>query len=307
MVQHIEYVPFGEVFIEEGNSTWNTPYLFNAKELDEETGLYYYGARYYDPRISLWLSADPLQEKKPWMSPYAYCSNNPINRIDPDGKDDFVFDHNGNFLRIDKTKNDDVLIAQSYDSKNNLISTSYKFADPVNDTQAIKDGTITKIIFVNEEQIGNMLGAAGAFDATNRENEYSYMNKESKGGGKLDFSYSAIPSVFSLEGASSDPLNTPSPMLFIPEGDGYAHNHMNFGNFLWGAAGNSLGFSKLTLKAAAHYNSLMNSPTNGYSPQLDSKDDQLSIGRGVDYSKSHRFNNRTWSSTTGLSPIKKTR
>jgi hypothetical protein len=42
-------VPFGEVFIEERNKKWNTPYLFNAKELDEETGLYYYGARYYDP------------------------------------------------------------------------------------------------------------------------------------------------------------------------------------------------------------------------------------------------------------------
>ena len=49
VVQHIEYVPFGEVFIEERNSIWNTPYLFNAKEFDEETGMYYYGARYYRP------------------------------------------------------------------------------------------------------------------------------------------------------------------------------------------------------------------------------------------------------------------
>ncbi|WP_370567604.1 RHS repeat domain-containing protein [Dysgonomonas sp. Marseille-P4677] len=39
IVQHIEYVPFGEVFIEESNNRWNTPYLFNAKELDKETGL----------------------------------------------------------------------------------------------------------------------------------------------------------------------------------------------------------------------------------------------------------------------------
>ena len=58
VVQHIEYVPFGEVFIEERNSIWNTPYLFNAKEFDEETGLYYYGARYYDPRLSVWMSTD---------------------------------------------------------------------------------------------------------------------------------------------------------------------------------------------------------------------------------------------------------
>ena len=41
IVQHVEYVPFGEVFIEERNNSWNTPYLFNGKELDEETGLYY--------------------------------------------------------------------------------------------------------------------------------------------------------------------------------------------------------------------------------------------------------------------------
>jgi uncharacterized protein (TIGR02594 family) len=94
-VQHIEYVPFGEVFIEERNNTWNTPYLFNAKELDEETGLYYYGARYYDPRISLWLSNDPLQDKYPNISAYAYCLNNPIIRIDPDGNAWVEVIHNG--------------------------------------------------------------------------------------------------------------------------------------------------------------------------------------------------------------------
>ena len=84
--QHIEYVPFGEVFIEKRNNTWNTPYLFNAKELDEETGMYYYGARYYDPRLSLWMSVDPLVELYRSISPYAYVANNPIIYIDPDGR-----------------------------------------------------------------------------------------------------------------------------------------------------------------------------------------------------------------------------
>jgi RHS repeat-associated protein len=90
VVQHIEYVPFGEVFIEERNNKWNTPYLFNAKELDKETGLYYYGARYYDSRVSLWVSADPMQEKYPNVSTYNYCGNNPIMRIDPDGREGIV-------------------------------------------------------------------------------------------------------------------------------------------------------------------------------------------------------------------------
>ena len=87
VVQHIEYVPFGEVFIEERNSIWNTPYLFNAKEFDEETGLYYYGARYYDPRLSLWMSTDLMQEKYYRYSSYAYCLWNPVILFDPNGLD----------------------------------------------------------------------------------------------------------------------------------------------------------------------------------------------------------------------------
>ena len=85
VAQHIEYVPFGEVFIEERNNTWNTPYLFNAKEFDEETGMYYYGARYYEPRLSLWLSIDVEEEDFPDFSSYVYCKNNPIIFLDHNG------------------------------------------------------------------------------------------------------------------------------------------------------------------------------------------------------------------------------
>ena len=85
VAQHIEYVPFGEVFIEERNNTWNTPYLFNAKEFDEETGMYYYGARYYDPRLSLWMSVDRFAEKYPATSGYNYAINNPVRYIDING------------------------------------------------------------------------------------------------------------------------------------------------------------------------------------------------------------------------------
>jgi RHS repeat-associated protein len=90
LVQGIFYAPFGEVIYED-NAYWHRgkipDYTFNAKELDEENGMYYYSARYYNPPI--FISRDPLFEKRPWMSVYAYCSNNPINRIDPDGRIDF--------------------------------------------------------------------------------------------------------------------------------------------------------------------------------------------------------------------------
>lgn len=83
--QHVLYFAFGETFVEEHRNSINSPYLFNGKEFDEETGRYYYGARYYDPRISLWIGVDPLAGERSWTSPYSYCQNNPIIRTDPTG------------------------------------------------------------------------------------------------------------------------------------------------------------------------------------------------------------------------------
>ncbi|MEC5395409.1 RHS repeat domain-containing protein [Bergeyella sp. RCAD1439] len=85
--QHTEYMAFGEVLFDEHKVSRRMPYLFNGKELDSETGLYYYGARYYDPRVSLWLNVDPHAERYPSWSPYNYVMNNPINAVDPDGRD----------------------------------------------------------------------------------------------------------------------------------------------------------------------------------------------------------------------------
>jgi RHS repeat-associated protein len=98
--QHLEYLPFGETWAEETSSTQRTPYWFTAKELDEETGLYYFGARYYDVRTSVWNAVDPilgsyLDGKRgmggvfnPFnMGLYTYTHLNPIKYIDPDGNE----------------------------------------------------------------------------------------------------------------------------------------------------------------------------------------------------------------------------
>ena len=61
---------------------------FTGKELDEETGYSYFGARYYDPAVlAAWLSVDPMSDKYPSISPYAYCAWNPLRLVDPAGKD----------------------------------------------------------------------------------------------------------------------------------------------------------------------------------------------------------------------------
>jgi RHS repeat-associated protein len=92
------YAPFGEIIGE--YVAWyngNVPaYRFNAKELDEESGLYYFEARYQSPPV--FISRDVLFEKYPTLSPYSYCANNPIIFIDPDGRDWYRDDETGSVL-----------------------------------------------------------------------------------------------------------------------------------------------------------------------------------------------------------------
>ena len=91
VTQGFLYAPFGEITTEY-NATFGNDvipkYSFNAKELDEETGMYYYEARYYKPPV--FTSRDPHFERYPTFSPYTYCANNPVNAIDPDGRDSYL-------------------------------------------------------------------------------------------------------------------------------------------------------------------------------------------------------------------------
>jgi RHS repeat-associated protein len=88
--QHFYYTAWGETLIEEKATrpgmNFDSPYRFNGKELDEETGLYYYGARYYNPTVSVWLGVDPKAQWYPNKSPYNFSGNNPAMIIDPNGK-----------------------------------------------------------------------------------------------------------------------------------------------------------------------------------------------------------------------------
>jgi RHS repeat-associated protein len=83
--QFLLYLPFGETLAEQKSGGFSTQYRFNGKEQDQMTGLYNYGARFYDPIVSGWLSVDPLTEKYPGWSAYNYVMNNPVRLIDPTG------------------------------------------------------------------------------------------------------------------------------------------------------------------------------------------------------------------------------
>ncbi len=65
--------------------TAHSSYTFSAKEKDSETGLSYFGSRYYSSDLSVWLSVDPMSDKYPSLSPYTYCADNPVKLVDPNG------------------------------------------------------------------------------------------------------------------------------------------------------------------------------------------------------------------------------
>jgi RHS repeat-associated protein len=77
-----EYYPFGETSF---GSYAKKRYRFCGKEKDEESGLYYYGMRYYSPWTCRFINVDPLAEKYPFYTPYQYAGNQPIIAVDLDG------------------------------------------------------------------------------------------------------------------------------------------------------------------------------------------------------------------------------
>ncbi|MCI5059262.1 MAG: RHS repeat-associated core domain-containing protein [Flavobacteriales bacterium] len=90
VLQENHYYPFGMTMKGSWQQVGGTenPYQYNGKEMNSDFGLNWldYGARWYDPSLARWHSADPLAEEfQPW-SPYNYVMNNPIMLIDPDGR-----------------------------------------------------------------------------------------------------------------------------------------------------------------------------------------------------------------------------
>ncbi len=101
--------------------TANSTYTFSAKEKDSETGLSYFGSRYYSCDLSVWLSVDPMADKYPSTSPYAYCRNNPIILVDPNG----MFDTKAEARKYRREHHTGGVVRKNYSKENNVFAGKY--------------------------------------------------------------------------------------------------------------------------------------------------------------------------------------
>ena len=290
-----DYYPYGDLFstAETADSNGNR-YRFTGKELGDETGLYDFSARFLQTGLGRFTTIDPLAEKYPNISPYAYCNGNPVRYIDPNGMDIYVFD-NGTYSHVIKEDDEHRIANITYDSKGNAKTSYYKFADPINDPSGIDSGELSQLQFVDQQTIIEMLNNQDAFNYPDIGlKQFAKMSNSTNTEYSNSFDYAAIELASRYKAdVEPDSLIT-SPYLFISKGDTMAHNIMNYGNYLWGATGYTCGINILVLAMGAHANSLglsdlNNRKYNGYTPQFDSRDDQRSIYAGYKYARKYNF------------------
>ena len=140
ITQYDAYLPYGELLVDEHNSSEELPYKFNGKQFDDETGLYYYGARYLNPVTCLWYGVDPLAEKYKEIGSYVYCADNPINLFDTDGQK-FIYNAQGKFLRKEGKDNlvyieRDGKLTQLIDHGNGMTDEQFNIAAHIVDVES---------------------------------------------------------------------------------------------------------------------------------------------------------------------------
>ena len=171
-VQYLQYLPFGEPFVDQHPAGYQERFRFTGKEKDEETGYGYFGARYMDHELmTMWLSVDRYASKYPFISPYAYCAWNPIRLTDPTG--DTIFNAHEQYRDI----------SQNLQKLNELLK---------NATRGNKKGIRKKIkeLKDNHEKYKKVQGALDAFKKANPE-EYTRLDNLEYNGERVNITIEA--------------------------------------------------------------------------------------------------------------------
>jgi RHS repeat-associated protein len=284
-----EYYPFGLVNQQTSSTQYGSKeqrYKFGSKELMKDFNLEQqdFGARLYNPQIGRFIRVDPMADHRINYTPYNYVRNNPMRLIDPNGMldanpNDYVFNQNGNFVRIDKNNTPDRLFIEN---SNAGTKTGYAFNDPENDTRAIRNSIsskgeegINKVEVMSDDKVNGMIDASGVKNVTGDPVAFA----ASQGTGKMDFG---------INGLRTGEFDASS---FYIRG-GIAYNVGDIGNYMWGLGMANLGIEYMTAVMGAQFNNMVNGRrqktvnysfgpgTNGAPSLFDSPGDQRAIKAG---------------------------
>jgi RHS repeat-associated protein len=326
ILEETHYYPFGltmaGISSKALNNSPENKYKYNKgselqnKEFNDGSGLELYSTalRSLDPQLGRWWQLDP----KPGLgeSPYASMGNNPILRNDPLGDTAVYFRPDGSFWKFvddGKKKFTGVFFQKSAitstyekDGEKYQVTTysqgiKFKFNDPKNDVQAIKNGVINRVQILTKADIEKQVDRSGVNSSAAQKSPYSYANDNSTAGGKMDYA---------VKGALAGDLKKNTFYLYNSNPSGAINNYIGYniadiGNFMWGWGIATLGIGNETAAAGAEYNHIFHARrgkdktdlfdfgpgTYGPPGWFDSSDDQQAIQNGWNASP------RGWSMT----------
>ena len=173
--QYIHYMPYGEIWRVKQESAYNERFRFTGKERDTETGYDYFGARYYLSLLGIWMSPDPFIDKNMGISSYAFCSWNPINRLDPNGMDDIEIDKRGFIINYDRTNYNDNICIKDPDNpqwERELTLPGQYISEPFSAERLTVKGDVVQMDFlpISDDVIGEQIFS---FVADNTDIEWS--------------------------------------------------------------------------------------------------------------------------------------
>ncbi|MGN8072347.1 DUF6443 domain-containing protein [Mucilaginibacter sp. 22184] len=275
-VQTDDYYPFGMDIIPTGSARISpqNEYLYNKKELQENLGLYDYGARFYDPAIARWGSIDAFAERYDGISPYSYGGVNPVVNIDVHGDSLMMFKNGVYQFTVDNGKKEITGFNQEStidkDGKETFTGgQSFEFNDIKLDEADLKTGN-EKLKILSRSDVENFMKNTDA-DKQGFFGRWGYALHESNGNnlygkGTLDF-------------RAGHGINHDGTMYVI---NGVGYNGDDAGNYLWGFAMARMGFTSTLTAIASNVNAWWSGKTsNG----------QGSTSRN---SLIRWFENRTW-------------
>jgi RHS repeat-associated protein len=209
------YALFGEV-ISEYNAYWKLDtipsFRFNGKQFDEETGMYYYETRYYNPPI--FIARDPLFEKYPFMSSYAYCMNNPLIFIDPTGEDVEIV------CPVTNQTTKYIPGMAVPDGASKFVSNAINALNTINSTE--EGGMMVGELHTSNNLFSIVQGSESSFKASNERNAYAKQNQENSA---FALSYQAMQEAgIDINSGSGGTITWNSSGVSIPTTNGQQRN-----------------------------------------------------------------------------------